>query len=150
MDTRWSEAYLGGVRNKWVMVDYYNKRIRELKEQILTFGSSGLGERVQSSPKRDNLEKRVIRFIEREEQIILKFYDLLEEANNKQDEAMERLSVLKEGNRKNFLIEYYVNRASVEQITNMFGHSGTGSTRNLKVKALEYFEEMADKNGWKK
>lgn len=150
MDTRWSEAYLGGVRNRWVMVDYYNRRIRELKEQIMTFGWSDLGDRVQTSPKRDVLENRVIRFVEHEEQIVLKFYDLLEDANEKQDEAMERISTLKEGNRKNFLIEYYVKRLSIREIATLFGHSDEASTRNLKVKALEYFEQAADENGWKK
>lgn len=150
MKTGWSEAYLGGVRNRWVMVDYYEKRIRQLEDQLMSFGSGGLGERVQSSPKRDSLENRVIRFVENEEKIIVKFYDLLEVANEKQDEAMERIGCLKEGNRKNFLIEYYVNRLSIKEISAMFGHSDEASTRNLKTKALEYFEQMADENGWKK
>lgn len=150
-ETKWSEAYLSGVRNRWVMVDYYERRIKQLEDQLLAYGSAGInGERVQSSPKRDSLEKRVIRFVENEEKIIVKFYDQLEAANEKQDEAMERIGCLKDGNRKNFLIEYYVNRLSIREIMALFGHSDEGSTRNLKMKALEYFEKAADENGWKK
>ena len=92
----------------------------------------------------------MIKFIENEEKNILKFYDLLEAANAKQDEAMDRISMLKEGRRKDFLIEYYVNRQSVKSIAELFEHSDGGSTRNLKAKALEYFEEMAEVHGWKK
>lgn len=151
MEAKWSEAYLSGVRNRWVMVDYYERRIKQLEDQLIAYGSAGIsGERVQSSPKRDSLEKRVIRFVENEEKIIVKFYDQLEAANEKQDEAMERIGCLKDGNRKNFLIEYYVNRLSIREIAELFGHSDEASTRNLKAKALEYFEKAADENGWKK
>ena len=151
METKWSEAYLSGVRNRWVMVDYYEKRIRQLEEQMLAYGGASFNsERVQSSPKGDALEKRVIRFIENEEKLIARFYDQLEAANEKQDEAMERIGCLKEGNRKSFLIEYYVNRLSIRDITALFVHSDEASTRNLKAKALEYFERVANENGWKK
>lgn len=151
MDTKWSEAYLSGVRNRWVMVDYYEKRIKQLEDQLLAYGSTGLSnERVQSSPQRDALEKRVIRFVEDEEKLIARFYDQLDAANKKQDEAMERIGCLKEGNRKSFLIEYYVNRLSIRDITALFVHSDEASTRNLKAKALEYFERVANENGWKK
>ena len=150
-ETKWSEAYLSGVRNRWVMVDYYEKRIKQLEDQLLAYGGAGFNnERVQSSPQRDALEKRVIRFVENEEKVIVRFYDQLEAANEKQDEAMERIGCLKEGNRKNFLIEYYVNRLSIREIMEQFGHSDEGSTRNLKMKAREYFEKAADENGWKK
>ena len=150
MDTRWSESYLNGVRSGWVMVNYYAERIKNLEDQLVTYSNYSLGERVQSSPRHDALEQRVIKFIENEEKNILKFYDLLESANAKQDEAMDRISMLKEGRRKDFLIEYYVNRQSVKSIAELFEHSDGGSTRNLKAKALEYFEEMAEVHGWKK
>lgn len=151
METKWSEAYLSGVRNRWVMVEYYEKRIKQLEDQLLSYGGASFsGERVQSSPKRDSLEERVIRFVENEGKVVERFYDQLEAANEKQDEAMERICCLKEGNRKNFLIEYYVNRLSIREIMEQFGHSDEGSTRNLKMKALEYFEKTADENGWKK
>lgn len=151
MDTTWSEEYLNAVRSRWVMINYYSDRIKQLEAQMTSYGGgSSLGERVQSSPTHDALEKRVLKFIDEEERLILKIYDLLEEANEKQDEAMDRISILKEGHRKDFLIEYYIKRKSVKSITDIFDHSDVGSTRNLKQKALEYFESMADAHGWKK
>lgn len=150
MDIGWSKAYLNGVRSRWVMVDYYSRRIQNLEEQLVTFGGGGFGEKVQSSPRHDALEARVLKFIENEEKIILKFYDLLEDANAKQDEAMDRISLLKEGHRKDFLIEYYVNRLSIREIADQFEHADEDSTRKLQRLALEYFEEMAELYSWKK
>ena len=151
MDTSWSEAYLNAVRSRWTLIDYYSTRLKQLQEQLTSYGgSASIGERVQSSPTHNELEKRVLKFIDEEEKIMLKIYDLLEEANREQDETMDRIGCLKEGNRKNFLIEYYVNKLSIKEIMALFGHSDEGSTRNLKMKALEYFEKAADENGWKK
>lgn len=150
MDTTWSETYLNAVRSRWVMVNYYSERIKQLETQLTSLGGSSLGERVQSSPTHDALERRVLDFIDEEERIMLKLCDLLGEANAQQDEAMERISTLKEGHRKDFLIEYYIKRKSIKTIADVFEHSDIGSTRNLKLKALEYFETMADLNGWKK
>lgn len=150
MDTTWSETYLNAVRSKWTMVDYYFDRLKQVEVQLTSISGSRIGERVQSSPAHDALERRVLDSIDEEERIMLKLCDMLGEANAQQDEAMERISTLKEGHRKDFLIEYYVKRKSIKSIADIFEHSDMGSTRNLKLKALEYFETMADLNGWKK
>lgn len=150
MDTRWSRNYLNGIRTRWYQIDIWQRQIENFREQMQSFGGSAAGERVQTSPKGDALEKRVLKYVEKIDKLTMALYDKLDEANDMQVEAMDRICTLSDGRCKDLLNCYYVQRLSMGEIAGVFGYDSIESAYKLHIRALEYFEEMADKNGWKK
>jgi hypothetical protein len=150
MDTGWSKAYLNGVLLRWKWVDIYTIRLSQLRDQIITYGSGGLGERVQTSPTGDALEKRVLKFIEDTDRIQIALYDKLEEANAMQDEASERIMQLKPGRCQTLLIDHYIRRIEFGELSDLYGYEDGNTIYKVHQRALEYFEEIANSAGWKK
>lgn len=146
----WGEAYLNGIRALLRQIRMLNLRLDEIQEEMTTFGGSGYGERVQTSPRGDALEKKVIRAMEQYGKIQ---EDLLErrlELWKKQDVAVQRIQSLKDGNRKEFLLLYYIDGMSMTQVAMELGHAEPSSVYHLKDEALNYFNQAAELNGWKK
>lgn len=148
-DTRWSKAYLAGLRTRWYQINILGRQIQNYRDQMNTYGGSVLGDKVQTSPRGDALENRVIKWMERMEKLTLALYDKLDEANDLQLEAIWRINELKDGRCKDLLNCYYIERMSMNEIYQLFGYESEQSVYKLHTRALEYFETMAEERGWK-
>ena len=144
----WARAYLNGVISRWKWVDIFQTRIEQLREQMITYGGSDMGERVQTSPSGDALEKKVIAFIEKTNKLTMALYDKIDEANERQAEAEMRIMSLKVGKCQDLLIDHYLMRKSFEQIKEEYYYSDINTVYKLHERALEYFTEVAIANGW--
>lgn len=149
MDTRWSKAYLGGIRALRFKLNYLEEKIQDLRAKMMSQGGMGDGVRVLSSPRADGFESRVIKYTEEvgrcEERLVNQYVEL----TNRQMECVERLNCMKEGRCRDFLYEFYICGVSEIEYANDHGYETTESVRNLKWKSLIYFEQMANENHWK-
>lgn len=149
MDTRWSKSYLVGIRSTLFSLRYLEDKIQDLKSKMISQGGSGDGVKVKSSPKPDGMENRVIKYTEElstcERTLAKRYIELI----NRQTECVDRLNEMKEGRCRDFLYEYYVRGMSEIEYANSRGYETTESVRNLKWKALQYFETLAEENNWK-
>ena len=144
----WARAYLNGIISRWRWVDIFQTRISQLREQIITYGGTGAGEKVQTSPSGDAMEKRVIAFIEKTNKLTMALYDKIDEANERQAEAEERIMCLKTGKCQDLLIDHYLCQKSFERIKEEYCYSDISAVYKLHERALKYFTEVAEINGW--
>lgn len=146
----WAEAYLNGILSLKQWISVYNVRLAEIQDEMISYGGGGIGERVQTSPRGDALEKRVIRALERYGEIQEALFDKRDELWRKQDIAINRIMSLKDGNRKTFLMLHYIEGLNLVEISLRLGHSEPSRIYHLKDEALQYFEHEAVIHGWKK
>lgn len=144
----WAKAYLNGIISRWKWVEIYQMQLERLQEQLITYGGGGLGEKVQSSPMGDALEKRVIKFVSDVTELKLKFYDQLDAANERQKEASARIMCLKVGKCQDILLDHYVRQISFTDLANAYGYDSELSIYKLHERAIRYFAEVAKENGW--
>lgn len=147
---KWAEAYLNGVLNRWKWVDIYKLRIEQLRENIIIYGTMGTGDKVQSTPTGDALERKVLKFIEDTKRAQIALLDKINEAEKKQDEAIERIMSMKPGRRRDILYDHYICKISFEELTDRYGYSDGKTIYKVHRRALEYFEYIANREGWKK
>lgn len=149
-DIEWAKAYLGGVRALRYRLKYLNQKIGDLRDEILSRGSSVLGERVQTSAKGDALENAVIRYVDELTKLQKEYERQYIILQRRQDEAFDRIDKLKEGRQKDFLIRYYIDGVSEVEYANEAGFQDFGSVYHVKSRALNDFATMAKIRGWNK
>lgn len=148
-NTGWARAYLGGIRNLYHWIRYMEKRIVSLEADIVSYGSTQTGDRVQSSPRGDQMERRVIKYVETIERLQVQLIEKKSQMLERQDEAFARIMELKEGHRRDFLVLYYIEGMSYAEISFEMGHSEQSRIYHLRDEAIEYFAKVARDRGWK-
>ena len=148
MNKQGARAYLEDVRSLYQWIRYRDKRVKDLEEDIVSYGGTQIGDRVQTSPRGDTLEKRVIKYVETIERMQMQIIEKKQELIEKQDDAFRRIMELKEGRRRDFLIMYYIEGLSYSDISFALGHSELSRVYHLRDEALEYFAQMWEQNGW--
>lgn len=149
MKTKWSDAYLNGIRNLRRWINIYNMRLEEISQEMVSYGGGGIGEKVQTSPQGDALEKRVICAMEKYEKIQNNLLDKRLRLWQEQDIAISRIMELKDGSRKEFLMMYYIDGLNMTEIAMRLGHTEPSRIYHLKDEALDYFDKTATIKGWK-
>lgn len=147
-DYRWAQAYLGGVRSLRHRLRYLDGKIMNLRDEIMTRGGVDQDVRVQTSKKKDALENMVIRYIDELARLQEGYQQKYIELCKRQDEAMDRIACLKDGRCKELLIRYYIEWEDFVSIAADFGYIEPGSIYGLHRRALQYFAEVANANGW--
>ncbi len=97
-------------------------------------------ERVQSSPRQDALENQVIRIIERMEQIDKKLISTRARLIAKRHDIRNKICRMKEGQSRRFLMDYYIECKSWQQIFDEYHYTKIESAYNLKVRAIKDFD----------
>lgn len=149
MDTRWSKAYLGRVRSLRFTIGFLERKIQDFRDKMISQGGTGDGVKVRTSPRRDGLENRVLKYCEEVDKLETLFTEQYIKLTEAQRECVERLDRMKDGRCKDFLYQYYICGMSEIEYANERGYETTESVRNLKCRALRYFEQLADQYGWK-
>lgn len=146
----WAEGYLNGIKSCQKWIDIYNMRLAEIADTMISYGGGIQADKVQTSPKGDALERRVIDGLERYGKIQEDILKRREELWARQDEAMERIMTLKDGNRKNFLLLHYIDGLTLTEVAMNLGHTEPSRIYHLKDEALRYFDQVGHAKGWHK
>lgn len=136
-----TEDYLQSARDMKFRIDDLEKERMDIMSNMITIKStSEYSERVQSSPKQDALENQVIRIIERMEQIDKRLISTRARLIAKRHDIRAKICRMKEGQSRRFLMDYYIECKTWQQIFTEYGYTSIESAYNLKQRAIRDFE----------
>ena len=102
--------------------------------------------RVQTSPKGDALENTAISIAAEVERIDTQIRKTRDTLFKRSGDALEKIMLLKEGQCRRFLVDYYIQCESITHITREYGFANKRTTHNLKTRAVKYFETVDKKS----
>lgn len=138
-----AKEYLQSIRDlRFKIVDLQKERSEVLANMIVVKSTSDYSERVQSSPKQDALEMQVIRATEQMEKLdklLRKKIVLYQYRHNK---ARAKIRNLPEGQCRRFLLDYYIEGKSWEEIFQEYGFKEISSPYHLQERAVRLYERF--------
>lgn len=138
-----AKEYLQSIRDlRFKIVDLQKERSEVLANMIVVKSTSDYSERVQSSPKQDALEMQVIRATEQMEKLdklLRKKIVLYQYRHNK---ARAEIRNLPEGQCRRFLLDYYIEGKSWEEIFQEYGFKEISSPYHLQERAVKLYERF--------
>lgn len=138
-----TKEYLQSIRDlRFKIVDLQKERNEVLANMIVVKSTSDYSERVQSSPKQDALEMQVIRATEQMEKLdklLRKKIVLYQYRHNK---ARAEIRNLPEGQCRRFLLDYYIEGKSWEEIFQEYGFKEISSPYHLQERAVRLYERF--------
>lgn len=138
-----AKEYLQSIRElRFKIVDLQKERSEVLANMIVVKSTSDYSERVQSSPKQDALEMQVIRATEQMEKLdklLRKKIVLYQYRHNK---ARAEIRNLPEGQCRRFLLDYYIEGKSWEEIFQEYGFKEISSPYHLQERAVRLYERF--------
>ena len=138
-----AQEYLQSIRDlRFKIVDLQKERNEVLANMIVVKSTSDYSERVQSSPKQDALEMQVIRATEQMEKLdklLRKKIVLYQYRHNK---ARAEIRNLPEGQCRRFLLDYYIEGESWEEIFQEYGFKEISSPYHLQERAVRLYERF--------
>lgn len=142
MTERKAESFLQSIRDLKFKIDDMEREIKDIRKNMITIkSSSDYSERVQSSPRQDSLELQAIRIIETMEHKQKLLNEKRELLIAKRGEAREVIRGMKEGQSRRFLMDYYIECKSWQQIFGEYGYSSIETAYHLKKEAIKKFEK---------
>lgn len=112
-----TETYLQSARDlKFKIEQLQEERDEILRSMTAIKSTSDYGERVQTSPTGDGLEKKVIKAIERLEKMDALITRKIVTLQIRRDGIRNRVCRMKEGQSRRFLIDYYIKCKSWDEI----------------------------------
>ena len=134
-----AEDYLQSIR------DMRNKIAHLEREKFLIMipstGISYNDMRVQTSPTGDALERIVIDGLDEIKKIEVKIKNTRAVLDTRQDEALEIIMRMKEGQNRRFLLDYYFYCDSIGKIAKEYGFTNKKTVYSLKKRAIKNFEK---------
>lgn len=138
-----AKEYLQSIRDlRFKIADLQKERNEVLANMIVVKSTSDYSERVQSSPKQDALEMQVIRATEQMEKLdklLRKKIVLYQYRHNK---ARAEIRNLPEGQCRRFLLDYYIEGKSWEEIFQEYGFKEISSPYHLQERAVRLYERF--------
>lgn len=138
-----AKEYLQSIRDlRFKIADLQKERSEVLANMIVVKSTSDYSERVQSSPKQDALEMQVIRATEQMEKLdklLRKKIVLYQYRHNK---ARAEIRNLPEGQCRRFLLDYYIEGKSWEEIFQEYGFKEISSPYHLQERAVRLYERF--------
>lgn len=138
-----AKEYLQSIRDlRFKIVDLQKERSEVLANMIVVKSTSDYSERVQSSPKQDALEMQVIKATEQMEKLdklLRKKIVLYQYRHNK---ARAEIRNLPEGQCRRFLLDYYIEGKSWEEIFQEYGFKEISSPYHLQERAVRLYERF--------
>ena len=140
-----TEDYLQLARDIKFRIDDLEKEKRDIMETMITVKStSDYSDRVQSSPRQDALENQVIRIIERMETLDKKLIREREKLISTRHNIREKICRMKEGQSRRFLMDYYIECKSWQDIFSEYGYTSIESAYRLKCRAIKDFDNISN------
>lgn len=142
-----TEEYLQLARDTKFRIDEIEKERMDVMSNMITIKStSDYSDRVQSTPKQDGLENQVIKIIEKMEKIDKKLLRERAKLITLRHNIREQICKMKEGQSRRFLMDYYIECKSWQQIFDEYQYTKIESAYNLKVRAINDFEKNSKKS----
>lgn len=141
-----TEDYLQSARDIKFRIDEIEKERMDIMSNMISIRSaSNFSDRVQSSPRQDALENQVIRISEKLERLDKKL--IKERANllTRRHDIREKICKMKEGQSRRFLLDYYIECKTWQQIFDEYGYTSIESAYRLKCRAINDFEKYSIK-----
>lgn len=141
-----TEEYLQLARDTKFRIDDLEKERLDVMSNMITIKStSDYSDRVQSTPKQDGLENQVIKIIEKMEKLDKKLLRERAKLITLRHNIREQICKMKEGQSRRFLMDYYIECKSWQQIFDEYQYTKIESAYNLKVRAINDFEKNTKK-----
>ena len=142
-----TEDYLQLARDTKFRIDEIEKERMDVMSNMITIKStSDYSDRVQSTPKQDGLENQVIKIIEKMEKLDKKLLRERAKLITLRHNIREQICKMKEGQSRRFLMDYYIECKSWQQIFDEYQYTKIESAYNLKVRAINDFEKNSKKS----
>lgn len=142
-----TEEYLQLARDTKFRIDEIEKERMDVMSNMITIKStSDYSDRVQSTPKQDGLENQVIKIIEKMEKLDKKLLRERAKLITLRHNIREQICKMKEGQSRRFLMDYYIECKSWQQIFDEYQYTKIESAYNLKVRAINDFEKNSKKS----
>lgn len=141
-----TEDYLQTARDMKFRIDELEKERMDIMSNMISVKStSDYSDRVQSSPKQDSLEMQVIRITERMERLDKKIVLERQALITRRHEIREAICQMKEGQYRMFLLDYYIECKTWQQIFKEYGYISIESAYHIKKRAIMSFEKVYSK-----
>ena len=139
-----TEDYLQSARDAKFRIDNLEKERMDIMSNMITVKSTtDYTERVQSSPRQDALENQVIRIVEQMERLDKRLIKERARLITKRHDIRAKICRMKEGQSRRFLMDYYIECKSWQQIFDEYHYTQIESAYNLKVRAIKEFESTS-------
>ena len=137
-----TEDYLQSARDMKFRLDAIEKeRLSTMSNMIAVKSTTDYSERVQSSPRQDTLENQVIRIVEQMERLDKRLNQERSRLITKRHNIIAKICKMKEGQSRRFLMDYYIECKSWQEIFDEYHYTKIESAYNLKVRAIKDFEK---------
>ena len=141
-----TEDYLQLARDTKFRIDEIEKERMDVMSNMITIKStSDYSDRVQSSPKQDALENQVIRIMEKMEKMDSKLLRMRSRLIALRHDIRDKICSMKEGQSRRFLLDYYIECKSWQQIFSEYGYTSIESAYRLKCRAIKDFEKYSQR-----
>lgn len=140
-----AETYLQSLRTMKFKIEDYEKIRNEIFADAAYVNGTTIGDRVQSSPKQDQLEMAAIKCMNRLQKQDAKLAKLKTEYFKARVIFSETIEKIPEGQCKQFLEDYYIECFSMKQLDKMYGFTDKSSIYQLKHRAIRKFEKKYKK-----
>ena len=141
-----TEDYLQSARDmKFRLDDLEKERLDIMSVMITVKSTSDYSDRVQSSPKQDALENQVIRIMEKMEKKDSKLLRMRSRLIALRHDLRHKICSMKEGQSRRFLLDYYIECKSWQQIFSEYGYTSIESAYRLKCRAIKDFEKYSQR-----
>lgn len=138
--------YLKSIRDLRFRIEDMEKEAENIRISMITVKStSDYSDRVQTSPRQDSLENQVIRILEKMDKINESINRKRAIFIKRQHEARENIRSLPEGQRRRFLIDYYIEGKKISDIAKEYNFTDYSSPYQLDRRAIQLYEEYYDK-----
>ena len=139
-----TEDYLQSARDiKFLIDDLEMERMDVMSNMITIKSTSDYSDRVQSTPRQDALENQVIKITEQMERLDKKLLKERTRLIAKRHDIRAKICRMKEGQSRRFLLDYYIECKSWQQIFNEYGYTSIESAYRLKCRAIKDFEKSS-------
>lgn len=136
-----TEDYLQSARDMKFRIDDLERERMDIMSCMITVKStSDYSDRVQSSPRQDGLENQVIRIIEKMEKMDKQLIRVRAKLITLRHNIREKICRMKEGQSRRFLMDYYIECKSWQDIFTEYGYTSIESAYRLKCRAIKDFE----------
>lgn len=137
-----AKEYLQSIRDlRFKIEDLKKEREEVLANMIVIRSTSDYSDRVQTTPRQDGLEMQVIRATERMEKIDKKLRKTIVLYQTEHSKARENIRQLPEGQCRRFLMDYYIEGKSWDEIFKEYGFKEISSPYHLQERAVKFYEK---------
>lgn len=139
------ESYLQSARDlKFRIEQLEEERAEILETMTLIKSTSDYSERVQTSPQGDGLERKVIQIMERLEKKDQEIIGKVVTLRIRRENIRNRICRMREGQSRRFLIDYYINCKSWDQIFREYQIEPDYHIKKKAIAELERLERLRD------